>query len=198
MFAQFKGVTFEEAVEFIFGVLLIQKEYELAADFSRFLGEGNWAQYLKGRLYLATGKHTLAATSFRKAAFKLGKSSPRSSSAANHWPSVREELTFTAKAAIGFFNVYDADTANFIPPDQRDYFSDGLSKYYYHILGLFEKQKAYSYVADFAKLGLLCWEEEDGKELKTELLGRLFSSEVQVGAFEEAYSAVMRMGDRAL
>ena len=39
-------------------------------------------------------------------------------------------------------------------PDERDFLSDGLSRYYQHILTLFEKAKATSFVAEFAKLAL--------------------------------------------
>ena len=39
-------------------------------------------------------------------------------------------------------------------PDERDFLSDGLSRYYQHTLTLFEKAKATSFVAEFAKLAL--------------------------------------------
>ncbi len=69
----FKEKEFENAVEDIMGVLLFQREYNLALDFSKFLTEGNWATYLKGRLHLALGEHALAQICFQKAAYNLGK-----------------------------------------------------------------------------------------------------------------------------
>lgn len=65
--------NFDSGVEEIMGVLLLQKEYSLALDFSRFLAEGNWATYLKGRMHMALGENTLASVCFQKAAYNLGE-----------------------------------------------------------------------------------------------------------------------------
>jgi DNA repair protein RAD51/nuclear pore complex protein Nup160 len=96
------------------------------------------------------------------------------------------------------FSLEDADTREFIPGDQRNYFSDGLPKYYYHILGLFEKSKAWSFVADFARLGLRCIRGREDEQLKTDLLSRLFTASIQTARFDDAYSALTRNTDRAL
>jgi hypothetical protein len=62
-------------VEDTMGILLFQREYSLAMAFSKFLPDGNWATYLKGRLHVAQGENSLAAICFRKVAYSLGKSS---------------------------------------------------------------------------------------------------------------------------
>lgn len=69
----FREQNFDSAVEDNMGILLFQKEYELAMDFSKFLPEGNWATYLKGRMHVALGEHTLASVCFQKAAYNLGE-----------------------------------------------------------------------------------------------------------------------------
>jgi hypothetical protein len=73
----FKDGNYDSVVEDTMGILLSQKEYNLALDFSKFLPDGNWATYLKGRLHIALGENDLAAICFQKAAYSLGELSPR-------------------------------------------------------------------------------------------------------------------------
>jgi DNA repair protein RAD51/nuclear pore complex protein Nup160 len=70
----FEEHDFENAVEDMMGILLAQHEYELAKDFSKFLTEGHWASYLKGRMHLALGDKELASVGFQKPAYYLGQS----------------------------------------------------------------------------------------------------------------------------
>ena len=104
-------------------------------------------------------------------------------------------LTVTA---LGLFSIEDADQINFIPPEQRDSFSEGLPRYYSHILSLFERVKAYSYVAEFARLGLRSLIGKEDAALRTELLSRLFNASIQTSRFDEAYTALIRHSDNAL
>lgn len=99
---------------------------------------------------------------------------------------------------MGLFNVEDADTASLVSEADRNYFSEGLPKYYSHIVGLFEKAKAYSYVADFAQHGLRSLRAREEPETRIELLQRLFSASIQTSRFQEAYSALIRLNDEAL
>ncbi|KAF2686493.1 hypothetical protein K458DRAFT_334245 [Lentithecium fluviatile CBS 122367] len=162
---------FDIVVDDTMGILLAQKEYGLAADFSKFLSESSWATYLKGRLHIALGENSLASVCFRKAAYNLG---------------------------LGMFNVEDSDSAALVSESERNYFSEGLPKYYHHVLGLFEKAKAYTYTADFARSGLRMLMGNEDEELKTELLQRLFTASLQTSRFEEAYTAMTRHSDAAL
>lgn len=77
-------------------------------------------------------------------------------------------------------------------------FSDGLPKYYHHVLGLFEKARAYTYAADFARLGLNSLMGSEDPKLRSELLQRLFTASIQTSRFEEAYAALVRHSDSAL
>ncbi|KAF2029398.1 hypothetical protein EK21DRAFT_67743 [Setomelanomma holmii] len=167
----FKDGNYDTVVEDTMGKLLVQKEYELALDFSKFLPEGNWATYLRGRLHITLGESELAAVCFQKAAFSL---------------------------SLGHFNVEDADTAGLVSEAEHSSFSEGLASYYSHVIGLFEKAKAYSYVADFARLGLRSMLSREEQELKTDLLQRSFTASIQTSRFEEAYSAMIRHSDAAL
>ncbi|KAL5116721.1 hypothetical protein ACEQ8H_005333 [Pleosporales sp. CAS-2024a] len=167
----FKDEKYESVVENIMGILLGQKEYDLAMDFSKFLPDGNWATYLKGRLHVAQGENDLAAICLRKAAFGL---------------------------ALGHFSVEDADVAGIVSEAERNAFSEGLASYYGHVVGLFEHVKAYSYVADFARLGLRSLTGQQEQELKTDLLQRLFTASIQTSRFEDAYTAITRHSDAAL
>lgn len=69
----FKEQNFDSVVEDTMGILLAQKEYEMAMEFSKFLPEGNWATYLKGRMHIALGENMLASVCFQKAAYNLGE-----------------------------------------------------------------------------------------------------------------------------
>jgi hypothetical protein len=69
----FKDGEYDSVAEDTMGILLFQREYELALDFSRYLPESNWATYLKGRLHVALGENVVAAICFRKVAYCFGK-----------------------------------------------------------------------------------------------------------------------------
>lgn len=56
--------------------------------------------------------------------------------------------------ALGHFDVRLNDSSGLLSLDEQDYFSEGTPKYYQHILSLFKKVKAHSYVAEFAEMGL--------------------------------------------
>jgi hypothetical protein len=102
-------------------------------------------------------------------------------------------------SALGIgFSVDMSDTARLVPETEQDLFSDGLPKYYNHVLGLFEKAKAYSFVADYARLGLNAMMGFGDESLRTELLQRLFTVSIQTSRFEEAYTAMIRHSDPAL
>ncbi|KAF2639862.1 hypothetical protein P280DRAFT_454027 [Massarina eburnea CBS 473.64] len=163
---------FGEVVEDTMGILLVQKEYALAMEFSKFSTGSAWSTYLKGRIHIALSENDRAAVCFKKAAHNL---------------------------AIGSeFDVQSADSANLVSIIDRDDFSEGLPRYYKHVLGLFEKVKAYSYVADFAHLGLRGLYGNEDVVLKSELLQRLFTASLHTARFSDAYTAMIRHNHGAL
>lgn len=79
---------------------------------------------------------------------------------------------------------------------------NGLPRYYSHIVSLFDKDKAHSYVNDFARLGLmLCktsFDDPGIADLRTDALSRLFNGSIQTTRYEEAYATLMLFRDKAL
>lgn len=96
------------------------------------------------------------------------------------------------------FNVEEVDSASLVSEIEQGSFSEGLAKYYSHVVSLFERARAFTYVADFARLGLRSLLGSEDDELRTELLQRLFSASIQTCRFQEAYSAMTRLRDVAL
>ena len=88
-----------------------------------------------------------------------------------------------------------------------DSFHNGLPKYFQHIVTLFEQSRAFSHVADFARLALQPLESSSNRPtdhaseyntLRTDLLSRLFHASLKTCQFEQAYSALSRYTDLAL
>lgn len=79
-------------------------------------------------------------------------------------------------------------------------FFNGLPRYYQHIVALFETAKAYSHVADFARLALhsLLTSQSTSEALKSDLLSRLFTAELQLYNFTSAFAAISQFTDKAL
>lgn len=86
-----------------------------------------------------------------------------------------------------------------------DSFHNGLPKYFQHIVTLFEQSRAFTHVADFARLALQPLESSKGSDqdpeynaLRTDLLSRLFHASLKTCQFDQAYSALSRYTDFAL
>jgi nuclear pore complex protein Nup160 len=78
----------------------------------------------------------------------------------------------------------------------------GLPRYYYHIVSLFDKDKLYSFVVDFARIALqfAAAGSKDNYvlDLRTELHSRLFNAALQTSRYEIAYSALTLFTNQAL
>lgn len=96
------------------------------------------------------------------------------------------------------FSVEEADSASLVSETDRNLFSEGLARYYSHVTGLFEKAKAPSFVADFARLGLRSLTDHEDDELKTDILQRLFTACMQTARYAESYSVIPRLNNYAL
>jgi nuclear pore complex protein Nup160 len=77
-----------------------------------------------------------------------------------------------------------------------------LPRYYYHIVSLFDKEKFYSYVVDFARIALQFSSpgsiENYILDLRTELHSRLFNAALQTSRYDVAYSALTFFTNHAL
>lgn len=105
-------------------------------------------------------------------------------------------LTQTGMGAM--FDVESVDTVGLVNEAEGALFSSGLSFYYIHIVGLFEKARAFSYVVDLARLGLRSISGGEDEDNKTDLLQYLFTAAAHTSRFQEAYSAMSRLRDPAL
>lgn len=119
--------NYNGVVMHVMGNLIKYNNFDLAADFERFLPNGPWAQYLRGRLCLALGDFTLADVYFRRSAEDLSSKS------------VKIDIL---------------DTSNLLKANDKTLFADGLPRYYMHIASLYETLKIHTYTADFATLAL--------------------------------------------
>ncbi|KAH0273394.1 hypothetical protein KCU71_g18400, partial [Aureobasidium melanogenum] len=117
--------AYNDVVLYVLGNLIKHQDYNLATDFLRFVPEGPWASYLRGRLNLAVGENAVAAEYFKQAAEKLAEKT---------------------------LKIDGLDTSNLIDPQSRNFFNDGLPRYYLHISYLFERSRLHAYTADFASL----------------------------------------------
>lgn len=77
-----------------------------------------------------------------------------------------------------------------------------MPEYYAHIVALFDREKMYSFVIDFARLSLQFMkvgnQEPQAILLRTEMHSRLFNAAIQTARFELAYSILALFTDNAL
>lgn len=78
--------------------------------------------------------------------------------------------------------------------------NNGLPKYYSHVVNLYDKQKAFSFVIEFARLALQFTNLHDPESasLNSEILSRLFIAATTISHFDVAHSALLAMKDEAM
>ncbi|RFU30006.1 hypothetical protein B7463_g6309, partial [Scytalidium lignicola] len=156
--------------------LLKHDRPDLAMEFARFAGQDPFSTYIQGRTYLASGDSFKASILFKRAAYGMAHSEPK-----NH-------------ANYG--------SAGYLDETEKMLLNAGLPKYYSHIVTLYEREKEYSYVIDFARLALQFIRPEHGdkntNELQTEMHSRLFNAAVHTCRYELAHSTLLLFIDTAL
>lgn len=154
--------------------LLVQNRPDLAADLSPFCSQEPFSAYVQGRVYLATRDFASAADNFKKAAFCL--SAP--------WKKKGRET----------------HSGGLLDSVEWDQLHAGLPRYYGHIVALFEKQKAYSYVIEFARLALqfITSSTRDSDTIRADMQSRLFGGATQLSDFELAHATLVTMRNRRL
>ncbi|KAI1807651.1 nucleoporin Nup120/160-domain-containing protein [Daldinia bambusicola] len=152
--------------------LLIRDRADLAFELSPFCEQDPFSTYVQGRVHLALKDFTTAATYFKRAAY--GMSLPQANPE-RHSSGLLDETEWNLLFA-------------------------GLPRYYAHIVALYEHQKAYSFVIDFARLALQFVNKntEDAAKVRTEIQLRLFSGALSTSQFELAHSTVVAIKDHAL
>ncbi|KAI2635207.1 nucleoporin Nup120/160-domain-containing protein [Xylaria nigripes] len=152
--------------------LLVRDRADLAVELTPFSKQDPFSVYIQGRVALALRDFPSAAMHFKKAAY--GMSIPRADPGRH--------------------------SSGLLDDDEWNLLFSGMPRYYAHIVALYEKQKAYSYVVDFARLALqfINKKTKDADELRTEVQSRLFSGATATSRFELAHSTLVAMKDRAL
>ncbi|OTB01543.1 hypothetical protein M426DRAFT_323430 [Hypoxylon sp. CI-4A] len=152
--------------------LLVRDRADLAMELSPFCDQDPFSTYVQGRVYLALKDFTTAASFFKKAAY--GMSVPQAN--------------------------FERHSSGLLDDTEWNLLFAGLPRYYGHIVALFEQQKAYSFVVDFARLALqfVHSSTEDADRIRTELQLRLFSGAISTSQFELAHSTVVAVKDRAV
>lgn len=79
---------------------------------------------------------------------------------------------------------------------EKNLLNSGLDNYYAHIVSLYDRHKAFSYVIDFARLSLQF--AHRNKAMRLEMSSRLFTASTSISRFEMAHATLLSMSDRAL
>ncbi|KAK9780782.1 putative Nucleoporin Nup120/160 [Seiridium cardinale] len=151
---------------------LVWNRPDLAAELSPYAEQDPFSTYVQGRVYLGLKDFTNAAIFFKKAAFGLSR-----------------PIKNPDKHSSGLLN----DT-------EWRLFYAGMPQYHAHIISLFEKQRAYSYVVEFAGLALqfVNHTTKDAAAIRTEIQSRLFNGAVNSSHFDLAHTTLVAMADHAL
>lgn len=89
-------------------------------------------------------------------------------------------------------------SAGLLTMDDTDFFNSGVSRYFQHILALFESAEAYSFAAEFAHLALAGLSHDRSRSVEEDqddLLSRLFTAELQCSRYVQAYTALIQLED---
>jgi len=85
---------------------------------------------------------------------------------------------------------------------ERNLLNAGLPEYYSHIVALYDREKFYSFVIDFARLALQFIkpgnQDAQKNQLRTEMHSRLFNAAIQTSRYDLAHSVLVLFTDSAL
>ncbi|KAL2269834.1 hypothetical protein VTJ83DRAFT_2018 [Remersonia thermophila] len=152
--------------------LLKQDRADLALELHPFAEKDAFSTYVQGRVFLALRDLDTAASHFRKAA--IGLSTPHKN--------------------------LDRHSAGLLDDTEWKLLNSGLPSYYAHIVSLFDRARAHSYVVEFARLALQFIQPNtpDTAGIKAEMLSRLFTAATTVSHFDDAHAALLAMDDEAM
>jgi len=198
------STAYSGVVLHIMGNLVKHGNFDLAADFERFLPRSPWSQYLIGRMNLALGNFTLAKSNFRRG----------------------YDVLTSEKC-----DIIALDTALLLKATEKNFFGTGKARYYLHIASLYEALKIPTFTADFAVLALEHLRHDDNalskldskkrtmldspaasqvdtaleelrliktQELKEDICSRLFSAYLQTCNFRRAFGALLVFANPSL
>ncbi|SPO04229.1 uncharacterized protein DNG_06912 [Cephalotrichum gorgonifer] len=152
--------------------LVKQNRPDLALELMPFSDQSPFSTYVQGRVFLALKDFSASAIQFRKAAIGM---------------SVTDAGT-------------DRHSVGLLDETERNLLHQGMAKYYCHVVALFERYRAYSYVAEYSRLALQFAHSSpsDSNVIRTEMLSRQFNACVTLSHFDAAHSALLAMTDHAM
>ncbi|CAG9939154.1 unnamed protein product [Clonostachys rosea f. rosea IK726] len=153
--------------------LLKNERADLALDLAPFAEQSPFSIYVQGRVFLALQDFSSASIHFRKAAIGMGST----------------DTKIDRYLSSGLLDSTEWSLIN-----------HGLAKYYSHLVALYEKYKAYSYVVEFARLSIQFFDSSSSNDnlLKTDMLSRLFNAAVATAQFQLAHMTLTSLKDDAL
>lgn len=164
---------------------------DLARELAPFADQDPFSTYVQGRVSLALNDYDGAAFHFKKAAVGLSKSNPA-------YTLLKTE-TYSRFVGISMRHV-ERHSSRLLDETEWNLLNSGLPKYYSHIVNLYDKQRAFSFVIEFARLALQFADSngDDAASVKTDMLSRLFMAATAISRFDTAHSTLLMMRDEAI
>ncbi|ROT36973.1 hypothetical protein SODALDRAFT_314701 [Sodiomyces alkalinus F11] len=151
--------------------LIRSNRADLALELAPYCDQTPFAVYVQGRVFLALKDYASAAVSFRKAAVGM---------------SINDRSL-------------DRHSSGLLDDTEWNLLHKGPSRYFCHIVSLFERARAYSYVIEFAGLALqFSHASEEAALVRSEMLSRQFNAATATSRFDVAHSSLLSMKDKAL
>ncbi|KAK3937097.1 nucleoporin Nup120/160-domain-containing protein [Diplogelasinospora grovesii] len=153
--------------------LLKRDRPDLALELGPFADQDPFSTYVQGRVFLALRDYATASFYFKRAAIGL---------------------------SISMKHV-ERHSSGLLDDTEWNLLNSGLPNYYSHIVNLFDRQKAYSYVMEFSRLALQfvnVHNQDEAMAVKTEMQSRLFTASTAISHFEMAHSTLLSMENEAL
>ncbi|KAG6037411.1 hypothetical protein E4U41_005164 [Claviceps citrina] len=151
--------------------LIKQGRADLALDLVPFSDKNPFSVYVLGRIQLSLHDFESAAISFRRAAIGMGTRSMPS----------------------------DRHSCGLLGDTEWNLLNSGQAMYYSHIVALYEAQKVYSYVVEFARLAMqFMGTARQDPSAKVDMLSRLFNAALATCQYELAHTSLLSIGDEAL
>ena len=178
--------------------LIKHEERELAVDFERFVTDHEFSRYVKARLHVMTGDYDVASVEFRDAAVDMSATTNIASTDKYHLLSPDELNQFGCGLAAYFQHVAGifekikvySYVAHFAKLALQG-LENSMPSFSRSLAALDRKRREAnasdleSYDNALQEIKLLQW-----KEVKDEILNRMFNAYVQTGRFEEAYETL--------
>lgn len=183
---------YEELTPNIASKLLQNGDLDQALIALKYLSSAKpWDCYVRARIHLARADFADAAHNFDLASSQLCK----------YFCHFLFEAYLSDRAiATNGFNAQQHGAAQLLDLEERDHLGDGPARYNRHVMALFEKVGAMSYVGEYAQKALddIVAGDMQAQDLHSELLSRHFTAMMQTSRFAKAFETLIRYSDLAI